>query len=207
MGRQRIPIGGQLQGAEAQHLHSPLFVAGLAIGHAGQGMPAPGGDFQHPRHPGRGRQGGFGLGRVPGVGGVDPVLGRGLPEQPGLHLPALKGELLPEFAAHRKLPGIGVGGVDFRPGRQVGPADLVGAIGPQGVLGRIGEVGRRGGEAARGIQAGRGQQLRRHGLRGGGGQDQDPQGKRLECDHGISPAEPAPYSLGPAPVRPIPPPG
>ena len=61
---------------------------------------------------------------APCVGGIAPgSVGQPL-DVAGLHAPALEGELLPEPAADRKHPGIGIGGVDRGAGRQGNPASL-----------------------------------------------------------------------------------
>src|SRR5690606_24857225 len=111
-----------------------------------------------------------------GDGGVlreGPGKGRGLPvarvgsdllDQARLHAEAAAGELLPDAGALGIDPVVHVAGVDLAAGRQLDPAPLAGAVGPQleadlvlGDLGRdvVGEAG---------VEAGVGERLRRGGV-------------------------------------------
>ena len=134
--RGRIAIGGQLQRREAEDTRGAVVVAGAAVVARRHAVPLAGRDLDDVgqalgRHQRRIR-----LRLVPRVGRVGPGIGGDAPQHPRLDLAPVERELLPETRADRELPRVGVPRRDPAADRQLDPARLVGAVGPQRVLRR-----------------------------------------------------------------------
>ena len=134
--RVRIAIGRQLQRVESQRSRPLRSVTRAAIAHRRNAVLPAGRDVGDTRQSVIRRQGGVRAFVVPVVARKHPAVARRTPDHARLDPFAVEVELLPEPRSHRKVPRVRIGRVDRGPRRQIHPALLGGAVGPQRVLRR-----------------------------------------------------------------------